>query len=162
MFYQDQGKFSQAEEAYKKAIEVKKLQRDWAALSVLYHEIGKPELAKECAKKAEALRSKHYNLIIVNNYLKLKSILDKRGIKLACVQYPMRSIEPLKKIFQGNEQGIVFVDNEMIFKDVVEKTSYSDYFSDAFGGDFGHCTNKGNKLLAENIANAILKEAFNK
>jgi len=29
-----------------------------------------------------------------------------------------------------------------------------------FGGDFGHCTDKGNKLLANNIAGAVLKEIF--
>jgi len=31
-----------------------------------------------------------------------------------------------------------------------------------FGGDFGHCTHKGNRLLAENIANVIFKEVFSK
>jgi hypothetical protein len=29
-----------------------------------------------------------------------------------------------------------------------------------FAGDFGHCTDKGNRLLAENIATVILKEVF--
>jgi len=33
---------------------------------------------------------------------------------------------------------------------------------DMFGGDFGHCTQKGNKLLAGNIADVILKEVFGK
>jgi hypothetical protein len=31
-----------------------------------------------------------------------------------------------------------------------------------FGGDFGHCTPKGNMLLAQNIADVILGEVFNK
>jgi hypothetical protein len=31
-----------------------------------------------------------------------------------------------------------------------------------FGGDFGHCTDRGNRLLAENIADTIVKEAFHK
>jgi len=31
-----------------------------------------------------------------------------------------------------------------------------------FGGDFGHCTPKGNRLLATNIADVILKEVFHK
>jgi hypothetical protein len=31
---------------------------------------------------------------------------------------------------------------------------------DMFGGDFGHCTEKGNQLLAQNIADTILKEVF--
>ncbi|MFA4993548.1 MAG: hypothetical protein WC571_06240, partial [Candidatus Omnitrophota bacterium] len=99
--------------------------------------------------------------VTVDNYRKLKQVLDKRKIKFVCVQYPMRSIQPLKKIFQGDED-IVFVDNERIFKDVVRKEGYSAYFIDMFGGDFGHCTPEGNRLLAENIANAIIKEVFHK
>ena len=74
----------------------------------------------------------------------------------------MRSIAPLKKIFQGNERGIIFVDNEQVFKDGVKKEGTRAYFRDMFGGDFGHCTEKGNRLLAGNIARAILKEVFNK
>jgi hypothetical protein len=96
-----------------------------------------------------------------HNYQELKRILDKRGIKLVCLQYPVRSIEPLKKIFE-DEKGVIFVDNERIFKDALKKTSYKEYFTDMFGGDFGHCTRKGNRLLAENIANVILKEPFGK
>jgi len=101
-------------------------------------------------------------MITANNYQKLKAILDKRGIIYVCVQYPMRNIESLKKIFQGNDKGIIFVDNEKVFKDEVAKYGRQDYFKDTFGGDFGHCTEKGNRLLAENIAKVILKEVFGK
>jgi hypothetical protein len=31
-----------------------------------------------------------------------------------------------------------------------------------FGGDFGHCSRNGNRLLAKNIADVILKEVFGK
>jgi len=44
----------------------------------------------------------------------------------------------------------------------LKKISYNDYFTDMFAGDFGHCTRKGNRLLAENIANVILKEYFHR
>ncbi len=71
----------------------------------------------------------------------------------------MRSIESLKKMFEKEEDSI-FVDNEKLFKKVVEKEGYDEYFRDMLGGDFGHCTSKGNQLLAENIANTILKERF--
>jgi hypothetical protein len=59
-------------------------------------------------------------------------------------------------------EGVIFVDNERVFKEALKKGEYRDYFSDTFAGDFGHCTEKGNRLLAENIANVILKEYFNK
>jgi hypothetical protein len=74
----------------------------------------------------------------------------------------MRGIISLKKIFADSSKGIIFVDNERIFKDAVKKEGYGAYFIDTFGGDFGHCTEKGNRLLAENIADTILREIFGK
>ena len=128
----------------------------------MYEEMGKPELAKEYAKKANTARLGYYKPVTVNNYHKLKEVLDKRGIRLVCVQYPMRNIGPLKRIFEGNEEGIIFVDNERIFRDAVKKDGSRAYFKDMFGGDFGHCTPKGNRILAENIASIILREVFGK
>jgi len=97
-----------------------------------------------------------YNSITVLNYQMLKKILDRRRIKLVCVQYPMRSIESLKRIFNSSD-NVIFVDNENIFEKALKKGSYKEYFIDMFFGDFGHCTSKGNRLLAENIANEVLK-----
>lgn len=47
-----------------------------------------------------------------------------------------------------------------MFKDVLETGRYSDYFDDNFGGEFGHATRAGNRILASNIARAILKAYF--
>ena len=160
--YRVQGQFPQAEESFKKAIEINpKNGNVYNAILVLYEEIGKPELAKEYAEKANRLGVWYYNLLTVNNYRKLKQILDKRGIRLVCVQYPMRNVEPLKRIFEKDE-GVIFVDNETIFKEAVKKSGLKEVFKDMFGGDFGHCTPKGNRLLARNIADTILKEIFGK
>jgi hypothetical protein len=123
--------------------------------------MGKLELAKEYAEEARRLGSVDNTVVTVYNYLKLKEILDRKGIKLVCVQYPMRNVEPLKKIFE-KDKGIIFVDNERIFREAVKKGGYKEYFRDMFAGDFGHCTLKGNMLLAQNIADVILKEVFNK
>ncbi len=158
--YRDQKEFSQPEELFKKVIELDHRwdERRW----LLYQDMGEAEMAKAYKKKAEvSLRLNYYNSITINNYRKIKEILDKRGIRLVCVQYPVRSVEPLKRIFQGKE-GVIFVDNEKVFMDVLRATNYQDYFVDMFGGQFGHCTPEGNRLLAGNIANVILKEVFGK
>jgi hypothetical protein len=55
---------------------------------------------------------------------------------------------------------VLFVDNEAVFKNAICNAGYNTYFIDMFGGDFGHCTSLGNRLLAENIAGVILKEVF--
>jgi tetratricopeptide (TPR) repeat protein len=160
--YYEQKMFAEAEQAFKKAIELNP-QSDCAygGLARVYGEMGKDELFQAYTEKADKLRDKLYNPVTIDNYHKLKQILDKRKIKLVCVQYPMRSIQPLKKIFKDDE-NVIFVDNERIFKEVVREEGYNIYFRDMFGGDFGHCTQKGNRLLANNIANTILKEIFGK
>lgn len=129
-------------------------------LATLYMETGQYNPAEEYLEKANTIRLDYYNPLTVDNYIKIKSIFDRRGIKLVCVEYPMRSIESLKKIFK-EENGIIFIDNENIFKERVYKDGYDKYFSDRFGGAFGHCRTEGNMLLAGNIANAILKKLFN-
>lgn len=160
--YREQGKYIQAEEMFKKAIELdRKNDKFYGGMALVYKEIGNNKLAEEYYLKANHLRLKYCNPVTAHNYQVVKRILDKRGIKLVCVQYPMRSVEPLKKIFEGQE-GIIFVNNEKVFKKAVEKEGYEEYFTDMFGGDFGHCTPKGNRLLAENIAEVITKELFNK
>ena len=163
-FYIDQGRFTEAKQLFKKAVELNPGNDSlYGGLATIYCEIGNNELSEIYAKKADSLRDEYPDPKAISNYRTLKQILDKRKIKLVCVQYPMRNIAPLKKIFKEEVEGsIIFVDNERIFKNAVRKESYKEYFRDMFGGDFGHCTDKGNKLLAENIANVILKEIFDK
>jgi len=156
--YANQAKLKQAEEILDKAVSINPgNEKFFAALSNIYRQAGKSALMKEYYDKTRRLRSNYYNPMTLASYHGVKKILDARGIKLICVQYPMLNIEPLKRIFQG-EGGVIFVDNEQVFKEAVEKMGYNDYFSDMFGSDFGHCTHKGNRLLAENIAKVILKE----
>ena len=161
--YQEQSKLFQAEDLFKRAIEINpEYDNMYGAMSALCEEMGSRKLAKEYAWKANMARLEYYIPVTVNNYRKLKVILGKRGIRLVCVQYPMRNIEPLKKIFGDNARGVIFTDNEKPFKDVVKQGGARRYFRDMFGGDFGHCTDKGNRLLAQNIADVIFSEVFNK
>ena len=146
----------------KKAIELDpQNELAYGGLATVYGEMGKDKLFKAYVEKADKLRDKFYNPVTINSYRKLKEILDKKGIKLVCAQYPVRNVGPLKRIFE-KDKGVIFVDNERVFKKVLKKGSYKEYFIDMFGGDFGHCTPKGNMLLAQNIADVILREVFNK
>jgi len=163
MFYQKRGKHSEAVKLLEKFIELSPDDhRAYRSLGVFYEEMGNSKLAQEYGEKAKELRSSRYNPTTVDNYRKLREILNKRGITYVCAQYPMRDLESLKKIFRGDTEGIIFVDNEQLFKNAVQRDGYREYFRDMLGGDFGHCTQKGNRLLAENIANTLLKEVFGK
>ncbi len=168
--YKMQGKDELAKEQFKKVTESLRPQEDdpkgvvdrsYGRLATLYREIGEYETADEYYKKANKSRIECYDPVTYRNYRKVKEILDRRKVKFVCAQYPVRSVEPLKKMF-NNDSGVIFVDNERIFKDALNKEDYKEYFFDIFGGDFGHCTAKGNHLLAENIANVIVKEYFKK
>ena len=156
------GEYDKAKEMYKKAAEINaRNDRSYGGLSNCYRQLGDYDLTREYSKKAEDMRLEYFNPITLCNYRKLKRIAMEKGLKLVCVQYPMRSVKPLKKVFKDNKD-VAFVDNEATFKEGVEREGYDEYFYDVFAGDFGHCTDKGNRLLAENIANVILKEYFNR
>ena len=128
-------------------------------LAALYETVGKRDAALAARRKADEIRMGNWTMMIRRNYPELKRILDKRGIKLVAVQYPLRSVEPLKKILE-QYKDVIIVDNEKLFKDALSKGNYDEYFLDTWFGDFGHGTPKGNRLLAENIANVLLKESF--
>jgi tetratricopeptide (TPR) repeat protein len=159
--YMYEQRFILAEEMFKMAGELDPGGKAYKNLILLYEIQGKTGAAQEYVNKLRSLRQKYNNVMTRRNYHKLKETLDERGIKLVCIQYPVLSVEPLKKIFEG-EWGVIFVDNEKIFKDALKKGDFKEYFIDMFSGEFGHCTRKGNRLLAENIANAIFKEYFSK
>ena len=115
-----------------------------------------PRNKEKYARKTIALRRQYYNSVIRHNYRLLWQVLRRRGIGLVCMQYPLHRVDDLKRMFDSPE-GIVFVDNERVFSDALRYGRYSDYFSDAFAGDFGHCTPSGNRLIASNLAQAVLK-----
>lgn len=155
-FYRKRGRWLEAEEMYKKEVELNpENDRAWGALSLCYGQEGKRELSEKYLKQMDELRSRFYTQVTSKHYRELKEKLDRKGIKLLCVQYPLQSMRPLKEILKKRE-GIILVDNEKIFKEAVEEEGYDAYFIDNFAGNFGHCTPEGNRLLAENIAKAIL------
>ena len=149
--YRRQKKYKEAEAVFQKAIKgpLNSDSREFDKMSVRY------------LNKYEANKNKYYGKKTQYNYRKLHRELEKRNIQLVCVQYPTLEIQPLKDILEPND-GIVFVDNENSFKDAVRREGYDAYFTDKFAYKygFGHCTYKGNRLLAENIAGEIVKECF--
>ena len=161
--YRDWGDLIRAEKVFQKALQ--RIPGDYEitqALALLYEGMNKEELAEQYYNLANKSKLKDCFLEARDYYLKIKKILDKKGIKLVvCMLNPLQSVEPLKRIFEG-QSGVIFVDNEKIFKNALKEGSHKEYFIDVLGGDFGHCTAKGNRLIAENIANTILKEFFNK
>ncbi len=80
-----------------------------------------------------------------------------RGMKLLSMEYPLRDAGTLKGYLDGTA-GVVLVSNEETFKKALLESPYDELFIDRFAGDFGHCTQAGNRLIARNLAGKILKE----
>jgi len=160
--YKFQGEQEELEDLYGMLIK-KDSKNDFfvGLMATSYLEQKKYQKAKEYYRKVNELRQRYYNPVTRSNYKRLKDIVMQRGIRLVCVQHATRNVELLKRLFDSTD-GVIFVDNEKVFKDALMRGRYDDYFADCFAGDFGHCTPKGNGLLAENIASVILAKVFSK
>ncbi len=162
--YTKQGRFLQAEEMFKKAIALNpEDDTGYEDLELFYR--GQHKYSHGESIRKEWIRifrdTDNYSSITRHNYNRLKEIVLRRGIKLVCVQYPRRRLDSLKKIL-NYDKNIIFVDNEKVFNEAIEKRVYEDYFEDRFASDFGHCTPKGNWLLASNVAEVLINEYFHK
>ena len=163
--YINSGRYAQAEKLLKAALEadppaqhnIQRCIKTTRALAEVYRLMKQDRLAAEHDREAKELEQEWGARPTAGNYRKMRTLLGNRGIALAAVQYPMRSAALLREMFRGQADGVLFVDNEALFKEAVSRGSYQEYFVDMFGGDFGHCTEKGNRLLAKNIADGILK-----
>ncbi|MFH1383420.1 MAG: hypothetical protein ABIH47_00455 [Candidatus Omnitrophota bacterium] len=131
----------------------------YGALAHIYTDNKEYDNASKYFNKANSIEKKYRNENLYYNYNRLKHIVLEKGIALVCVQYPVRSVESLKRML-GYDERVIFVDNEKIFKKALQENSYDAIFVDMWAGDFGHCTRKGYRMLAQNVADVILKEAF--
>lgn len=160
--YEKRGKSHEIQKLCEKLIELDfKDDVFYGFVATYYSKQGRQRESNEYYEKGNNFRFKYYNMVTRHNYQRLKEIMTQKGIKLVCVQHPTRNLRPLKKLFDSTK-GIIFVDNEETFKRALRYGKYEAYFRDNFAGDFGHATPKGNLLLAENVANVILKEVFNR
>lgn len=149
-----QNKYKKAEEEYLKELRIDPDPAVYSELAHIYYEQKKYGPAEVYFKKATDMRIDVYNPVTRRNYIRLSDITAQEGIKLVCVQYPVRNVISLKRMLY-QKRDIIFVDNEEIFKEALKGSAYDEYFVDIFAGDFGHATSKGNYLIAQNIANVL-------
>jgi len=160
--YWEEDRFKETEEMWRKAIEINPNNDEtYTRLIHIYHEqgISNKEIEKFLYDKKGILfkvDSRDLN-IIEYHYQQLYKKLNEEGIKYIAMQYPRVNIDKLKNRFKGDED-IIFLSNEKNFKKALESGKYEDYFIDHITETFGHATFKGNKLIAENVADVVLEE----
>jgi lysophospholipase L1-like esterase len=101
-----------------------------------------------------------YPKTTIEHYNRMVKIALERNIKVICMQYPLRPLQPLKDIIRY-QQNVYFLENIEGFKEAWELGKAKEYFTDSFAVYFGHCTGKGNRIIAENLAELVNK-IFNK
>jgi tetratricopeptide (TPR) repeat protein len=157
--YLQKGRPEAAEQLLQQAWQRNSLnERILGALAISYLNQRKTKEAEDCFRTAEAIRLRYYDPRVKEDYLSLVRAVRARGIKLVCMQYPMRSVRPLQKLLGSYAGGVIFVDNEAVFKQALARSSFGTLFRDQFGGDFGHLTLAGAKLLAGNAAQVVWRE----
>ena len=126
-------------------------------LGTCYAMSGKAQEAGKNFALAEDYRRRVIDPVTQENYVRIVQAVNDYGAGMILVQYPMRDVEGLKVLLKQDldVDRLVFVDNQKTFQDRVAREGYDEYFSDRFGGDFGHCTAKGNAVLASNVARAV-------
>lgn len=165
--YLERGDLSAAEEAYIEAIALGEDQWEFAtyarhrrptrydtavtSLASLYQGAGREDEAYALLEQIVP------NPMTLANYRTLTERVLARGARVVAVQYPMRSVSRLQAMVIAQE-GVGVVDNQQDFRQAVARDGYNAIFTDAFAGDFGHCTRKGNRIIAENIADVVLAE----
>jgi len=124
-------------------------------LAILAWQAGDVARAEEHHRALDEMLGAGSNPMTTDNYRELRRLLQERGVSLVAVQYPMRRVEFLQRLFEPPD-GVVFVDNEGAFKRALHGRPYTEIFTDLFAGDFGHLTVEGNRMLAANVAEAVL------
>lgn len=131
--------------------------------SQFYQREGDVARAQKHQKRAELLQKEKsaYLPVTIRYYNEIVDVISLKSLPLICMQYPMRDIESLKDIF-WLDYPIIFVENKTNFEEGLKEGDYFEFFSDSFAEDFGHCTYRGNNLIAKNLAEVILFEIFEK
>lgn len=91
----------------------------------------------------------HYKLMI--------DILNHHDVKLVAMQYPTLSLDSLKQIitqngaYPENLNGVTLVSNEKNFEEALKKNKFDRIFKDRFRGSWGHTTQLGHDIIADNL-----------
>ena len=108
---------------------------------------------KKSKKLNKENTKKNYNYIIQEIYRNNENSL------VFPMQYPTLSVEKLKQDLKDSPyyDKLIFISNEENFKQALQIHKTEEIFRDMFAVTFGHCTEFGNTLIAENVAETILK-----
>ncbi len=117
---------------------------------------GRLEEAGLHRETAAVLRRETFNPVTRDNLLWVGQRVQASGAKLVVMAYPRRSVEPLQRMLEPLA-GVIYVEHREPFERVLAEEPLEALFVDMHGGDYGHCTPRGNELVAGTLADAVLE-----
>ena len=108
----------------------------------------------EMAVEIRNALSDHYSFHTISNLNSMVAISKKSGARLIFVQYALTKVDSLRSVI-GHD--VLVISNYSVFQSALDKYGYDVLFHDKSGGNFGHATNFGNRILAENVATQLLR-----
>lgn len=118
---------------------------------------GQFDLGEKYLDMADNERMKYDYTQISKKYEKILDFIIPQNITYIAMQYPVRDIGSLKKIIENTKykDSVFYVSNKNIFRTALKDEYRKEIFKDLFAWDFGHCTDYGNRLIADNLAQVI-------
>ena len=98
----------------------------------------------------------HLLPMTIRNLNAMVNLSTDRGITFGFVQYALRQTDILRNAIE-RQQNVIYISNHEIFRDLLTQHNYEDLFIDDFAGDFGHTTEFGYRIIADNVARELLK-----
>ena len=118
---------------------------------------GQYDSGEQNLNLADNERLKYDYSDISKKYEKILDMIIPNGITYIAMQYPVRDITSLQKIIDQTKYGdfVFYVSNKKFFRNALKSENRKEIFKDLFAWDFGHCTDYGNRLIANNLAQVI-------
>lgn len=118
---------------------------------------GQFDSGEQYLDSADKERLKYDYAEISKKYEKILDMIIPHGIIYIAMQYPVRDIGSLQQIIEQTKYGdsVFYVSNKNVFRTALKGEGKKEIFKDLFAWDFGHCTDYGNKIIANNLAQVI-------
>ena len=115
------------------------------------------DLGEQILDLADKERLNYDYTEISKKYEKILDFIIPNGITYIAMQYPVRDIGSLQKIIEKTKYSdfVFYVSNKNVFRTALKDKDRKEIFKDLFAWDFGHCTEYGNRLIANNLAQVI-------
>ncbi len=154
--YHRQGRTADAEALITRALASPAADASFLRMVVTHHRrSGDDARADAVLDQLAALNGEGESSRTGRAFRRLQDTLRQRAIPLVAVQYPRQDVVLLRRLLDDPD-AVVVVDNRQVFEQALADAPYEALFWDTCHGDFGHATRRGNRLLAENVADAIL------